>query len=310
MNPLYLPKIAVIIAVHNGLLFTRRCLDALQAQAEAEFEIVVVDDGSTDGTAAFLHEHHADVKVLPGTGKLWWSGATNVACKHAISHGAEVVVLFNNDNVECSPNLIRRLSELASSTGDCVSAVALMERPNGSRVILHAGGTIDWRGRGGQLLETGNRYVSEERVVECDWLPGTAVALTADTYLALGGADERRFPQYRGDIDLTLRARNLGRRCLVARNIWVMNDREQSGLSFDRRLSVRDIAAGFISLRSPYNLREAVGFAVRHCPVRFIPHYLIRYYARYVYACLKTRYPSISRLRSILSGFAESGRSK
>ena len=135
---------------------------------------------------------------------------------------------------------------------------------------------------------------------ECDWLPGTALAISSSLFVALDGVDARRFPQYRGDIDLTMRARSLGHQCLVAADVFVVNDAGQSGLNFSRRLGLTEIVRGLVSKRSPYNLREAVGFAIRHCPRRLLPRYLGLYYARYLYACLKTRYPGVGRLKDTL----------
>lgn len=291
----------VIIPVHNGLEYTKRCLAALDAQDESHFEIVVVDDGSSDGTADWLHRERPDVTVLTGSGDLWWSGAINLGGRYATKQGARVLVFYNNDNVLASPNLIHRLAARAETAQACVSAVALVEAPNGTRTILHAGGKLDWCNWSRALVESGASYVPEERLVECDWLPGTALAIPAEAFSAVGGADRRRFPQYRGDIDLTLRARAVGYRCLVARNAWVVNDKGQSGLRFDHRLSVREIVRGLVSLRSPYNVGEAIPFALRHCPRRLLPRYLALYYARYIYASLKTRYPHIVRLRSIFN---------
>lgn len=301
-------KTAVVIPVHNGLEFTRRCLAALTAQEPAEFETILVDDGSTDGTADFVRQHHRQVTVLEGDGQLWWSGAVNAGCRHAIERGADVVVLFNNDNADCSGGAVARLAGVARATGDCVSAVALVDGVDGARAVLHAGGSLDWAGRGQQLRETGFAFVANDHVEECDWLPGTALAVRADAFSALGGADARRFPQYRGDIDFTLRARRSGRRCLVLRNVWVVNDRAQSGLRFDGPLSLRMIAAGLVSLRSPYNLREAVRFALRHCPSHLVPRYLCLYYARYFYACVKANHPRVARLRDRLVQTPDSAR--
>src|ERR1043165_6485898 len=149
------PKVAVVIPVHNGLELTRRCLSTLQAQRPAEFEIIVVDDGSTDATGDFVRANHPEVTVLRGDGNLWWSGATNAGCAHAIERGADVVVLFTNDNVDCSSGAVSHLAGLAHATGDCASAVALFDFGHGPRSILHAGGSLDWAGRGQQLRETG-----------------------------------------------------------------------------------------------------------------------------------------------------------
>jgi GT2 family glycosyltransferase len=292
---------AVVIPVHNGLQFTRRCLAALRDRSDDSFDIVLVDDGSTDGTAAVIQELHPEVDVVRGNGDLWWSGGVNVGCRHAIERGADVLVLYNNDNVDCSPNVISRVARLCRTTGDCVSAVAVVEAPDGSRETLQAGGDLDWHDRGGRLRENGRPFEPMDRVDECEWLPGMCLALTAQTYLDLEGVDERRFPQYRGDIDLTLRARALGRRCLVVRDAWVVNDREQSGMRFDRRVTLREVLRGFVSLRSSYNLRETVAFTLRHCPPRLVPQSLALYYSRYLYGFLKSRHPSIVGVRHRLA---------
>jgi GT2 family glycosyltransferase len=294
------PSVAVVVPVHNGLELTRRCLELLAAQKPAGFETILVDDGSTDGTAELVGSEHPDVTVLHGNGSLWWSGAVNVGCRHAIERGADVVVLFNNDNVECSAGAVSHLAGLARATGDCVSPVALVDPQGGARAILHAGGSLDWAGRGHQLRETGTSFVADDCVEECDWLPGTALAIRADVFTALGGADAQRFPQYRGDIDLTLRARGRGRRCLVLRDVWVLNDKTQTGFRFDAPLSLGKVAAGLVSLRSPYNLGEALRFAARHCPPRLVARYLALYYARYFYACLKANHPGVVRLRDLV----------
>jgi GT2 family glycosyltransferase len=290
-------KVAVIIPVHNGLRFTRRCLAGLVNEHSTELDIVLVDDGSTDGTVDVVRVLYPDVTVLRSDGSLWWSGATNLGAWDAIRRGAEVLVLFNNDNVEWSRGALARLATLAHRSGDCFSAVALVDRADGAREVLHAGGSLDWSDRGQRLRESGAAFDRDVRLDECDWLPGTALALTADLFERLGGVDARRFPQYRGDIDLTLRARRVGRRCFVVRDVWVLNDKGQSGLHFNHPLSLPMVAAGLVSLRSPYNLREALPFAFRHCPPRLRTRYLALAYARYFYACLKSRHPGVVRLR-------------
>ena len=283
-----LPDLTVVMPVHNGLDYTARCLRALLA-LENGFGIVLVDDGSSDGTAEYVAEHYPSVHVVYGSGDLWWSGSINAGCRFAIRRGAKRLLLLNNDNVEFSSNFISRLDQLVAETGACVAAVTLEQADSGTQTILAVGGSIDWRNRGAQLRATGEPYVAHDAVVECDWLPGNSLTFDAATFEEVGGFDARRFPQYRGDIDFTLRARAAGRRCFVIHDVWVVNDLTQNGLNFRRRLSVRDFLTGLISLRSPYNLRESVAFAFRHCPSRQRARYLLLFYLRYAYGCLKTR---------------------
>lgn len=72
-------NVFVVIPVHNRLSFTRACLESLREQSFRDFTIVVVDDGSTDGTYATLAEEYPEVTLLWGDGDLWWTGAMNRA---------------------------------------------------------------------------------------------------------------------------------------------------------------------------------------------------------------------------------------
>ena len=51
------PKISVIVAAYNAEKYIRRCLDSILAQTMPDFEVIVVNDGSTDGTPAILEEY-------------------------------------------------------------------------------------------------------------------------------------------------------------------------------------------------------------------------------------------------------------
>jgi len=255
--------------------------------------VVVVDDGSTDGTASYLNTNHPDVHVVNGSGSLWWSGAVDLGCRFAIDHGASRIVLINNDNLDMSPNLILELEGVLDRHGGLAGAVIVEDRPSGRREVVAAGGTLDWRGRGLELRE-GPRYAVEHRAraeeVECDWLSGAALAFGKDVFVKLGGFNTRRFPQYRGDVDFTTRAGQAGYKCTVTYAAWVLNDTTKTWINFRRRLTYREFLLGLVSLRSAYNVRETVLFAWRHCPKRWLIRYLLFFYLRYAYAFWKTRH--------------------
>ena len=279
---------AVVIPVHGGLGLTVRCLDSLRGCDPLPLMVVVVDDGSPDDTALHLAAHYPDVHVVPGDGNLWWSGAVNAGCAYAIGRGARTLILLNNDNVALSKNLVTELVRLVDEDGGFVGATLLMETAAGL-VILARGGVIDWSRGGTKLRDTGAGFQESDWVSECDWLPGMALAFTAETFNALGGIHSRSFPQLRGDADFTLRARRNGYRCVVSTNCWIVNDRTQASFAFDRRLGVRDLFRGLVSRKSNYQLRSTFLFFLRHCPALRIAPSLASFYARYVYAWVKTR---------------------
>ena len=92
-------NIAVVIAVHNRLEFTKRCLDALRLSSILHtIRPIVVDDGSTDGTGNYLIEHYPEVIIIVGNGSLWFGGATQLGIDHSLkSDQFDYVMTLNND---------------------------------------------------------------------------------------------------------------------------------------------------------------------------------------------------------------------
>jgi len=130
-------RLAIVVPVHNRLALTNALLSELRQSEHEEALVIIVDDGSTDGTYDYLREHHPDVVIASGSGDLWWSGAANLGCRLAIERGAELLLLFNNDNVRISPNCVSELLRCAVEFDGCASAVALL---GDSQRLQHAGG--------------------------------------------------------------------------------------------------------------------------------------------------------------------------
>ena len=280
---------AVVIPVHGGLSLTVRCLESLRMCDPLPVMVVVVDDGSPDDTAAHLATHHPDVHVVAGDGNLWVERRDQRRLQLRDRTGARTLILLNNDNVELSPNLLTELVRLVAERGGCVGATALMEAPDGRLKIFGSGGIIDWWRGGTELRHTGAPFRESDSVSECDWLPGMALVLAAETFRTLGGIDSRAFPQSRGDADFTLRARGRGYPSAVSTTCWVVNDRTQTPFGFNRRLSLADLFRGLVIRNSNYQLRATLLFFLRHCPRRLLIPSLASFYAHYLYAWLKTQ---------------------
>lgn len=279
-------KTAVIIPVFNARDRTLACLRHLASGETVTAHVIVVDDGSTDGTTEAIVQEFPDVSVLQGDGALWWSGAVDLGCRFAIEGGASRLLLLNNDN-EIAEADCASLVHAADRRRACVSAVMTRAHEEDLYVLM-AGGEVNWKGRGLVRRNTGIRFRPRNTISTADWLPGTALALTSEIFEAVGGFDPKRFPQYRGDADFTLRVRNAGFPCLVLDDVHVVNDLGQTGLNFMHPVPLKTWLQGFWSYRSNFNLRETVRFAFRHCPPALIPFYLTQFYARYVYALWKS----------------------
>ena len=89
----------VVIPVFNRIQLTTRCLESLLAQTDKGMDIIVIDDGSTDGTSEVIPERFPEVQIIAGDGTLWWSGAVNLGIQQALLSAApeDYILLVNND---------------------------------------------------------------------------------------------------------------------------------------------------------------------------------------------------------------------
>ena len=93
-------SVFIIIPVHNRKATTLTCLERLQQNGElARYSVVVVDDGSEDGTADAIATDYPEVTVLQGDGNLWWTGAITKGMEYAYEQGANFFIWLNDDTL-------------------------------------------------------------------------------------------------------------------------------------------------------------------------------------------------------------------
>jgi GT2 family glycosyltransferase len=265
------PKVAVVVPVYNKLPLTVRFLESFAAVTYPDYEIVIVDDGSSDGTAEHVRRHFPHVRVLPGTGDLWWSGGTNRGVRYALRRDFRYVLTINNDTL-VRPDFLGHLVETAEANpGSLVgSRIQFMDDPTR---VWSVGGFAQWgpgcnlnlcehSAREDELLA---RRTSPARV---ELLTGCGALVPVECYRKVGLYDERMCPQYHGDAEYTLRAARHGWRILVDLRAVVYNDVPNTCLVKDLRQK-----------RSPWYWRPVLALHLRYCPPRHRLKSLLRQYA-------------------------------
>ena len=122
------PKVFIIIPVHNRREITLACLGKLRETGVlANFQVVVVDDGSTDGTAVGIEHNYPEVKILYGDGNLWWAGAIAVGMQYALDQKAEYIFWLNDD---CFPqgNCLSKMLEFLQERHMAVVGARCLEK--------------------------------------------------------------------------------------------------------------------------------------------------------------------------------------
>lgn len=237
-------SVTIVIPVHNSLDHTKSCLNGLHplvrkaASAKWQFHIVVVDDGSTDGTAQWIRSEHPEVHLLEGCGNLWWSGGIKKGMQYALHTLKSDYILWWNNDIYPAPDYFTRLTALLENTDNATvygSKVCKAEEPG----VIWAYGGLKHRKWGHFYLygidaEDGNRF---EKAIEADWLPGMGTLLPRKVVLQTGELNNRDFPQYHGDVDYTYRVRLAGFRIVVDPSLKIWNHTRHSGRSHDNKFS-------------------------------------------------------------------------
>ncbi|HEB57146.1 MAG TPA: glycosyltransferase family 2 protein [Gammaproteobacteria bacterium] len=213
-------KIAVIVPVHNRKECTLNCLRQLHNvdASGRELDVVIVDDGSSDGTSEAVREKFQSVIVLRGDGNLWWTGAINKGIEYALDRNYKGV-LFLNDDLELDKKFLCELfSVVEENPGALVSSLKLRRTSGGDAEIITAGFDIS-----GYLMRIVNRRqgeiydeISIPEVETCDALTGAALYVPCQVISDIGLLDFNKFPHNWGDIEFTRRASLKGYKCLVA----------------------------------------------------------------------------------------------
>jgi GT2 family glycosyltransferase len=200
------PLISVVIVNFNGLRFLDPCLSSLAGQSFKNFEIILVDNHSSDGSAGYIREHFPSVTLIETEKNLGFAGGTNAGIRASCG---EYILTLNNDTV-ADPFFIENLVRpMASDTrlGMCASKMLFPDgRINSTGICISRSGAAWDR----QIFEqdTGH-YDTEEEVFG----PCAGAALYRRAMLDETGLFDEDFFIYMEDVDLAFRARLAGWEC-------------------------------------------------------------------------------------------------
>lgn len=268
-------RVAFVIPTFNRADSLRDCLRAIFRSSSRDFEVIVVDDGSSDSTQAMLASEFPQVLVVTGDGQLWWSGCIRGGAARAAAEGRFSHLLFLNDDVQVADNYAETLGQVAVRYPDCMvgSVVYFANHPER---IWCAGGRINWLSRGAIMSST---VMPEVDCWPVDWLPGMGSLVPLEVYERVGGVDARIFPQYFGDTDFSLRVRRAGVPVVCHRSLRLVNDADSTGILLPRGgIDLKIVWAILTHKRSHSNLATRLRFWLRHCPFPLVPWQFVRYY--------------------------------
>jgi len=249
--------------VYNRRTITRQFLENLKTVRYNPLEIIIVDDGSPDGTADMIEKEFPTVRLLRTPGDYWWSKCMNLGMQDALGRSPDYILTLNDD-VTFDPGFLDALVRYAERHPKTLvgSYVYYQEMPDR---IWYAGGKIGWLR--GELIHRTTLTDGKLR-----WLTAMGVLIPAGAFADAGGYDEKHFPQYVADAEFSMRATEKGYALAVepASRIW--NKTQESSHVIDRRdVTVASFLLPFRSIRSAYEFSMRRALYRRHWPAWIRP---------------------------------------
>ena len=196
------PKVSIIIVNYNGKELLQKCLDSLLKVNYDNFEIILVDNNSTDGTVEFITKNYPSLIIIKLDSNKGFAEPNNVAAK--ISKG-KYLLFLNNDTV-VTPNFISEMVKVMETDKKIAVCQSLLLKPDGS--VDSSGDFIDHLG----VVYNSKTEIDEIREVSS--ARGASMLIRSDIFEKLDGFDQKFFVTFE-DVDLCWRSWILGYRVLI-----------------------------------------------------------------------------------------------
>ncbi len=230
-----MPVVYIIVLNYNGIGWLTTCLTTLLGTAYSNFKVLLVDNGSTDGSADFVQTTFPQVEIVQNHFNLGFSKGNNVGIERALSAGADYVVLLNPDTKVVS-NWLAKIIEAgeAEPSIGVLGAVQYCYESDELNTWTKAAAA-----RHLDMLETPN---AQPAWIVMDWVEGSCFAVKREVFQRVGYLDPLYFSFYE-EIDFCRRAACAGYQTALVTNsrihhhrggIWAARGNQQRDYLCDR----------------------------------------------------------------------------
>lgn len=263
-------KIYILLPVHNRKEITRHFVECLQAQTLRDFHLVLLDDGSTDGTAEMVRAYVPEATVLRGRGDWWWAGSLQRGLdwlkENVTDHAA--LILFINDDVRFRPDYLARAADIMAGR----QRVLML-----SRFGSLEGGEIHQSGIVVDLKRLRFARASSPEQINCLSTKGLFVYWR--DVQAIGDFHPKLLPHYFSDYEYTMRACRKGFSCETSTELLIETNDAETGYHF---ISDRPFGAylrRYFSRKAPGNPVYWSSFVLLTCSPLWVMVNLARIWA-------------------------------
>jgi GT2 family glycosyltransferase len=264
------PRVHILLPVHNRKATTEKFMRCLKAQVGADWHLILIDDGSKDGTSDMVSSLARDTTILRGSGNWWWGGALHQGYNWLKRNDVppDDVVLIINDDTEFAADFLARGA--AGLKPRSLLLAQLYDLATGE--FCEAGVKWDWRKFDWAAVKDGQD-------INCFSTRG--LFLRVRDFMEIGGFHPVMLPHYLSDYEFTQRAHRKGFRLITDPAVSLRYD--------DKLTGIRSVGGETIisRLRTPFSIRSTdnpiywSSFVLLASPPLYVPLNLLKVWWRY-----------------------------
>jgi GT2 family glycosyltransferase len=270
--------LSIVIPVYNRKQFTRDCLRSLISQTLPADWIIVVDDGSTDGTPQMLKKEFPHVVVLSTKGNLFWTASTNEGIRFALEKGSDYVMTLNNDTFAPSDFLEKMMEKAIEKPEALIGALDVDAK---TKKPYYGGEIVNWLWSSSRMLLKDLSAKDRKGLHEVSLFPARGLLIPRKVFETIGLFEEKKLPHYMADYDFTLMAVRHGFKIFCNYDTCIYTYPDEGGDHKIRKSkTVKNYFDHLFGIKGGGNLKNFTIYTLRNCPPGFIPFSLIFGYMR------------------------------
>ena len=209
-----LTRVEIVAPVHNRKNITLLCLKSLsRINADGlDVHIVIVDDGSTDGTGDAIRRDFPDVEIVQGNGDLWYTEGTNAGVRAALEYDPHFILMINDDAVFDADFLVSLVETAERNPHSVIGSLLLLW--NEPHKLFQVSPVWDTWSGGWRHWHHQTVWTIPEKPWRVDLIVGNCLLVPAAAFRECGLMNSKRYPNF-GDAEFTPRLKRAGWQLLI-----------------------------------------------------------------------------------------------
>jgi GT2 family glycosyltransferase len=258
--------IHIILPVHNRIETTEAFIECLKKQTYKHFKLLLIDDGSTDGTSEMVKGHLPNSTIIAGKGKWWWAGSLHQGYKY-LKGIKEIdkndIVLIINDDTSIDANFLE-------------IGVGLIEKSENTLYLANPYSTEEiWRNYLTYNIKK-YRFDIDKNNTKIICMHTRGLFIRYNNFLDIGGFYPKLLPHYLSDYEYTYRAFKKGFKLAVDKSLKIEVDEKLTGVKWNQEitsLSIKEFLSMHFSKKYSYNPIYTLNFGYLTLPFfSFFPY--------------------------------------